>query len=152
MEADSQEQLLAEPRALPLRLILIEPQYMPQAWEHIAPLLEKACAESRGEFSLNRILQNLEHWPIIAIVDGEAVRAVGVTCVTMREGRPPRFDILLASGDDAKVWPQVDDQLDELARAFGCVSVCIPYGRKGWTKTLPHWRLLGTFVMLEREI
>ncbi len=150
METSGASELLSE--AQPLRLIAIEPQYLPQAWDHIAPFLEKACAESRGEFTLNRILANLEHWPIIAIAAGDEVRAVGVTCVTTREGRAPRLDILLASGEDAKVWPEVDDQLDALARALGCSSVCIPFGRKGWTKTLPHWRLVGTFVMLEREI
>lgn len=152
MEAREPVELLSERPKPPLHLVYIEPKRLPTAWEHIAPLLEKACAESQGEFSLHTILANLEHWPIIAIVDMDGVRAVGVTCVTGREGRPPRLDILLASGEDAKVWPQVDDQLDVFARELGCSAVCIPRGRKGWAKTLPHWRLKGTFVMLERDV
>ena len=151
METSSTEQLLSEHAPAPF-LIHIEPQMMPQAWPVIEPILAKACAESAGEFTLNRILQSLEHWPILAIVRGADVQAVMVTCISIRADGARVLDCLLASGDHASDWPLVDDEFDDFARGFGCVAVRIPRARKGWLKALPHWKLTGQFVTLEREI
>lgn len=130
----------------------ILPQQLPAVWEFIEPLLSKACAESRGEFTVHRVLENLEHWPIVAIVQGDEVQAVMVTCVTLRADGKLILDCLLAAGENAHEWPFVDGEFDQFARALGCTMVRIPRGRKGWLKTLPHWKLTGTFVTLEREI
>ncbi len=150
MEKSSAEQLLSEPASAPF-LVHIEPQMMPQAWPVIEPILAKACAESAGEFTLNRILQSLEHWPILAIVRGDRVQAVMVTCLTREEDRMV-LDCLLAGGDGASDWPLVDSEFDTFARGFGCAAVRIPLARKGWLKVLPHWRLVATGYRLEREI
>lgn len=148
MEAVSTEHVLERQEAKAF-LLHISPSLMPQAWPVIEPILSKACEESRGQFTLEAILRNLEHWPILAIVRGDAVQAVMVTCITQQEnGRV--LDCLLAGGDSAKDWPEVDDEFDAFARGFGCVSVRIPCARKGWLKTLPHWKWVG--VVLEREI
>lgn len=130
-------------------LVHIAPQMMPEAWPAIAPLLERACAESRGEFTINRILANLENWPVLAIVKGEAVQAVMVTCITQYEDKRV-MDCLLASGDQAKEWPAVDEAFDAFARGFGCSVLRIPCARKGWAKTLSHWKIRG--YVMERAI
>lgn len=133
-------------------LVHIQPSMMPQAWPVIEPILAKGCEDSRGEFSLNAILANLEHWPILAIVRGDRVQAVMVTGISVRADGARVLDCLLAAGDHAHDWPLVDDQFDDFARGFGCVAVRIPRARPGWVKTLPHWKLTGKFVSLEREI
>ena len=146
METREPEQLLEQDAP---RLIWIEPQHLPSAWPHIEPVLQKACEESRGEFSIQRIMANLEHWPILAIVRGAEVQAVMVTCVTQLPTRRV-LDCLLAAGEGARDWPAVDEEFDAFAKQFGCEAVRIPCARKGWLKTLPHWRIRG--YVLEREI
>lgn len=150
METSSTEHVLSEHAEAPSPfLVHIAPSMMEQAWEHIEPLLSKACAESRGEFSIPLILANLEHWPILAIVRGDRVQAVMVTCVSIQPHRRV-LDCILASGDHAKDWPLVDEDFDAFARGFGCSAVRIPHARKGWQRTLPHWDWTG--IVLERKI
>ena len=151
METHSPEHVLEREAPAPF-LVHIAPGIMQQAWPVIEPLLAKACDESRGEFTLRTILENLEHWPMLAIVSGDAVQAVMVTCITIRADGSRVLDCLLASGDHAADWPLVDEEFDDFARGFGCVAVRIPRARKGWLKALPHWKLTGQFVTLEREI
>jgi hypothetical protein len=130
-------------------LVLIEPHMLQAGWPHIGPMLEQACADSRGQFNVATILANLENWPILGIVKGGKLQAVMVTCIVQLEGRRV-LDCLLATGDQAKQWPAVDDAFDDFARQFGCSSVRIPCARKGWAKALPHWRIVG--YVMEREI
>lgn len=131
---------------------------LPHVWSAVEPVLKQACDDSRGEFSIPQILHRMgietgvADWFLLAIIRGEAVQAVMVACVTVRLSGERVLDCLLASGEDAKQWPLVDPQFDEIARALGCTSVRIPFARKGWLKTLPHWRLVATGYVLEREI
>ena len=147
MEESSAEQLLSADAP---RLVWIEPQQLPRVWPFIEPVLQKACSESRGEFSIQRIVANLENWPLLAIVREEGVQAVMVTCVTQMPDNTRVLDCLLAAGEAAKDWPLVDEEFDAFAKQFGCSRVRIPCARKGWLKTLPHWRIRG--YVLEREI
>lgn len=144
METREPEQLLDAPR-----LVWIEPQHLPSVWPLIEPILQKACEEARGEFSINAILANIEHWPILAIARGNDVQAVMVTCVTQLANKRV-LDCLLAGGEGARDWPQVDDEFDAFARQLGCEAVRIPCARKGWLKTLPHYKIRG--YVLERQI
>lgn len=147
MAADGTEHVLSEPR-----LYHVQPHELPRAWPLIEPILAKACEESRGDFSLQRILANLEHWPILVLTRGEKVQAVMVTCVTVKADGKRVLDCLIAGGEDASEWPAVDDDFDAFARALGCEAVRIPFARKGWLKALPHWRLVATGYVLERAI
>ena len=131
------------------QLYHVQPHELPRAWPLIEPILAKACEESRGEFTLNRILANLEHWPLLVIARGEKVQAVMVCAITQLEGRRV-LDCLLAGGEHAKEWPLLDEDFDAFARSFECSSVRIPCARKGWLKALPHWRIRG--YVLEREV
>lgn len=129
---------------------------LPNVWDAIEPLLSKACAESRGEFTIPGILHNMglndgvEMWRLLAIVRGDEVQAVMVVCVTLRGDGRRTLDCLLAGGDRASDWPKVDPEFDAFARQNGCTSVRIPCARKGWAKTLPHWKIRG--YVMEREI
>lgn len=145
----SVEHVLSDYRPIVPRLVHVALPMLREAWPHIEPHLIKACDESRGEFTPARILANLEHWDILAIIRGDAVQAVMVTCIS-QAGERRTLDCLLASGDNAKEWPLVDEQFDAFALAHGCTSVRIPCARKGWAKALPHWKIRG--YVMEREI
>lgn len=132
-----------------LTLVVLAPEHLPRVWSVIEPLLKRACDESRGEFTIERIVANLENWPILAISRDGVPQAVMVTCIVQMEHERV-LHCLLASGDHAKEWPLVDDQFDEFARGFGCTRVRIPCARKGWAKALPHWKIVG--YVMEREI
>jgi len=128
---------------------------LPHVWKVLEPLLVKACEESRGEFSVPMILENMglntgvERWRIMAIIHHGSVQAAMVVCIS-QVGERRVLDCLLATGENAKEWPLVDDEFDAFAREYGCESVRIPCARKGWLKALPHWRMRG--YVLEREI
>lgn len=133
-----------------LVLIHIKPQDLRQAWSVIEPLLQKACDETRGEIDMPTIIANLENWPILSIARDGAPMAVMVTCVTTRADGARTLECLVASGEDAREWPLVDDQFDAFAHALGCTRVRIPCARKGWLKRLGHWKMRG--YVLERAI
>lgn len=156
METDSQEHVLNghTAQAKPY-LVALGINDLHHVWTAIEPMLVKACADSRGEFTVPQILHNMGLdtgevlWQLLAIVKADAVQAVMVVCIT-QTGERRVLDCLLASGDNAKEWPAVDDEFDAFARAHGCEGVRIPCARKGWLKALPHWKIRG--YLLEREI
>ena len=156
METDSQEHVLSDNyRPIVPELIAIGVNDLPVAWPHIEPMLRKACEESRGEFTVEQVLSEMglengvERWKLLAIIRDKTVQAVMVVCLT-QNGERRSLDCLLASGDNAKEWPLVDEQFDAFALAHGCTSVRIPCARKGWAKALPHWRIVG--YCMSREI
>lgn len=155
METDSQEHVLSDYRPIVPELIAIGVNDLPRAWPHIEPLLRKACEDARGEFTVDQILHEMgietgeERWKLLAIVRENTVQAVMVVCLTQTGSRRV-LDCLLASGDNAKEWPLVDEQFDAFARGHGCEGVRIPCARKGWLKALPHWKIRG--YVLEREV
>ena len=146
METSNAQQLLSDE----LRLVQILPQHLPQVWPVIEPLLKRACDRTNGEITLNDVLANLEHWPILVLANGTEPQAIMVTSVVIRGDGKKVLNCILASGRDADQWPQADDQLDAFARSLGCERVRIPCGRKGWAKRLPHWQLVG--YVMERDI
>lgn len=136
-------------------LVEISINDLPNVWGAIEPVLRKACEASREQFTVERVLAEMglhdgvERWKLLAIINGDDVQAVMAVCITLR-GAERVLDCVLAGGDHAKEWPLVDDQFDELARDWGCASVRIPHARKGWAKSLPHWRVTG--YVMEREV
>lgn len=154
MEAYSEERVLRDPP--PPFLIALTVNDLPNVWDRISPVLEKACNGSRGEFTLPGILHNMglndgiERWRLLALARGADVQAVMVVCVTAKGDGSRVLDCLLASGDHAKEWPLVDNEFDAYAREHGCTKVRIPHARKGWQRTLPHWEWTG--IVLEKTV
>lgn len=154
MEAHSEDLVLTDP-PLPF-LMAVTVNDLPTLGELVAPLLVRACQESRGEFTIPGILHNMglhdgvERWRLLAIVRAGVVQAVMVVCITARGDGSRVLDCLLAAGDHAKDWPLVDDEFDAYARDYGCTKVRIPHARKGWQRTLPHWDWTG--IVLERAV
>lgn len=154
MEASSAEHVLEQSPFL----VALGVNHLRHCWERVEPLLRQACAESRGEFTVEGILHNMgindgvERWKLLVIVDGAHVKAAMVVCITQKADGERVLDCLLASGEDAREWPAVDPEFDAFAKACGCDKVRIPFARKGWLKALPHWRLVATGYVLEREV
>lgn len=137
------------------RLVALTPNDLPTWWDEIGPLVSKACEESRGRFTIPMVLHNLglsdgiERWRMLVIDNGQAIQAF--MCVgILQEGDERVLSCILAGGDHAKEWPEVDEQFDALARAWGCGKHRIEFARKGWAKTLPHWKIIG--YVMEREV
>lgn len=126
-------------------------------WEHVEPLLQAACEASHGEYTPERVLaemgahDGIERLRMIGICDETRIIAAAWVSI-VREDDALVMLHLLASGDDAAMWAGFDDDLDAWAASLGVSLHRIPRGRKGWAKRLPHWKLRGTFVTLERKI
>lgn len=162
METGGAEQLLSDEPKLLLRLLSIND--MPRAWEQVEPLLKRACAFSAGEMTPELVLAGMglhdgvERLRMLAIVEDERITSIMVVAVSqLPDGRV--LDCLLVGGDEdleggmIRSWAPFETVMDEWARReLGCSKVRITRGRKGWLKALSHWRLVGSFVMLEREL
>lgn len=137
------------------RLVVIAPNDLPSWWPELEPMVKKACDESRGRFTLPMIFYQLglqdgiERWRMLAIDAGDRVQAFMCVAI-LQEGQDRVLSCVLAGGERAKEWPEVDPQFDELARAWGCVRHRIEFARKGWAKALPHWKTIG--YVMEREV
>lgn len=155
MEASSAEHVLSERPDRELHLVSLGVNDLPHVWERVEPILARACAESRGEFSLPQILAEMgihdgvERWRLLVLLADSQPQAVMVVCITQR-GEDRVLDCLLAGGERSRDWPKVDDEFDAFARANGCSRVRVPCARKGWAKTLPHWKIRG--YVMEREV
>ena len=152
METHSEEHVLnghSEPKTF---LVSLGVNDLPNVWGAIEPVLSKACADSRGEFTIPGILHNMglndgvEMWRLLAIVRGDELQAVMVVCVTQLDDGCLSLDCLLAGGDRAKDWVKVDPEFDAFARQRGCRKVRIPRARTGWPQILPHWRITGVWL------
>lgn len=146
---------VAEAEAVAPTLHVVTVNDLPRVWDFIAPVLTKACADSQGEFTPEAILaamgvhDGVERMRLLVLERGDVQAVMGV-CVTARADGTRIMECVLAGGADAREWPDVDEQIDEIAREWGCTKLRIPCARKGWHKVLPHWKLVG--YVMERSV
>lgn len=148
---------------VPLTLQRIVLRDLPFMWEHVEPMIARACAYSAGEMTPAAVLGGLgfydgvERLQLLVLTRGNELLAAMITQVTQYptpEGPWVRkLDCLLVSGADIETWMPFEDQMDAWARGMGCVAVRIPRARKGWVRVLAHWtRKTGDVCVMEREL
>lgn len=124
------------------RFVVLTGEDLRQGWQFIAPLLEDACRKAPGgEIGMKDVVDGLARgvYAVAAIVsDNGDCKALAVFEVRDHE-RGSALWIVLATGHDAISWSDYDADLKDVARALGC-SVIRVRGRKGWIRTLKHWR------------
>ncbi len=122
------------------RFVVLSGEDLRQGWQFVSPLLEDACRKA-PDMTMAKLVDGLGRgvYAIAAIVsdDGDC-KALAVFEVRDHE-RGSALWIVLATGHDAITWSDYDASLKDVARALGC-SVIRVRGRKGWIRTLKHWR------------
>jgi hypothetical protein len=140
------EGMVMEAEARPtLTLLVNDPRI---TLKDIAPLLEKACEWSNGEFTPAGVVQGIVEgrFTLLALAD-DAIRSIMVVMPTVKTygDGSTLLECLLVAGEDMKLWTPFEPELDALARSAGASALRM-IGRKGLLKMLPHWRL-AAYVM-----
>src|SRR5262245_13877263 len=129
--------------------VCVDPARVHEAWPLIAPFIRQA-AERDDLSDLGRIAQDLHTGAALLWLawDGKTVHAAAVTQLDVANGR--KFCTITACGGRAlRRWLSLIGALERFALEEGCTSVRI-YGRRGWARTLPDYRLHS--IVLEKEL
>lgn len=115
---------------------------------HVWGWLQKAIKRS-GDWSFTEIFNGIFDGQFvmwIAVDDATKICAVGVTQLT----EPPRTCNVLAAGGSAEgKWPELMVQIENYARAEGCVRLRVS-GRKGWARVLRDF--YQPYITLEKAL
>jgi hypothetical protein len=120
-----------------------------EAWPLVAPFIRRA-AERDDRSDVTRIVHDLHDGSALLWLawDGKAVCAAAVTQLDIANGR--KFCTITACGGrELKRWLSLVGALERFAIEEGCASVRI-YGRRGWARVLPDYRLHS--IVLEKEL
>lgn len=131
--------------------ILVDPAALTApVWAECVRFLAPAIARSDGESTEASVLldvarERAQLWRIVR--DDRVVGAIVTSIVVYGSGRRVLL-IQFAGGELEDVAPSVQ-RLEEFAAATFCDAVKI-YGRKGWAKVLPEYRM--RFVAFGKEL
>lgn len=147
METRSAVELLAPPREA---ICLIGYNDLPSVWDELAPLVERACEHSWGDFTPHGVVDAMRdgRLQMLALVEDDAPSAVMLVSIERVDAGLILF-VNLVGGRDMDGWHKHLPVLKQYAKQNGCNSVRA-VGRRGLTKKLPDWRLIG--VVLEMAV
>jgi hypothetical protein len=129
--------------------ICVDPPRVAEAWPLVAPFIRRA-AERDDRSDVTRIVHDLRNGTALLWLawDGKAVCAAAVTQLNVANRR--KFcTITTCGGRELKRWLSLISALERFAIAEGCTSVRI-YGRRGWARVLPDYRLHS--IVLQKEL
>lgn len=123
---------------------------LPKAWPMLAPLIEKACAHSGGDFTPKGVVDGMfeGRFQLQALVQGAEPLAVMVTSIERAPSGETILFVNLVGGRGMEDWTPFQPQLLEAARSYGCTRLRA-IGRKGLTRKLPDWRLTGWIMEID---
>ena len=129
-------------------VLRIQPEYSGAALSIVQPMVERGLKRSIG-LTLESIAYNLRRdlmqmW----LAFGSGVEAVALTEIS-EEPTGKVCIISLLSGNNRARWFGHLEEIEKFARNENCKAMRI-YGRKGWTRLLPSWRVPQ--VILERTL
>ena len=137
--------------------VCVDPARVYEAWPLVAPLIRRAverggladAAQLERDLCIGAALLWLAWDPRSAAESGGArVEAAAVTQLDVANGK--KFCTIAACGGRGlKRWRALIGALERFARAEGCASLRI-YGRRGWARILPDYRLHS--IVLEKEL
>ena len=150
----------AEPSSVPegeCQAVCVDPARLHEAWPPVAPLIRRAV-ERGGLGDAGQLERDLHNgsallwlaWDPRSATEpgGTRIEAAAVTQLDAANGR--KFCTIAACGGRGlKRWRALIGALERFAREEGCTSMRI-YGRRGWARVLPDYRLHS--IVLEKEL
>jgi hypothetical protein len=129
--------------------VCVDPARVREAWPLVAPLIRRA-AERDGLSDAAQVEDDLHNGSALLWLawNGERIEGAAVTQLDAANGQ--KFCTIVACGGRGlKRWGSLIGTLERFAREEGCTSVRI-YGRRGWARVLPDYRLHS--IILEKEL
>ena len=134
---------------LDCQLICIPPAQVRDFWPHVSPLIAAAMRKGRlTDFAdVERVV--LAGGALLWLAwTGETIKAAAVTQLGQANGE--KFCTIVACGGRERGgWLHLIAGLERYAQAEGCAAMRI-YGRRGWLKLLPAYRVAR--VLLEKKL
>ncbi len=126
----------------------VEPQHLARLWQHVAPLIRRACERGGGDFVAIQRAVLAEQALLWIAHDGPRILAAAVTQLSIRRGRKLCTIWAMGGRDLRRVLP-VLDMIERYASDAACdaMAVC---GRPGWARILGGYRIRK--VELEKEL
>lgn len=113
-------------------------------WPWLAGLYKEAMDHGQNESTLTDYLQKLLNYQAQAWVIDDNGKYVGAGLTEiLNYSQHKTLHIILFTGDELAIHPEVIEVLDEFAKQNGCTAQEV-WGRRGWCKMLPK-RIPGFF-------
>lgn len=132
-----------------MRLLCVPPDlvahFTPHASRYIDAAIEKVGLSDAAGVEADVLASRALLW---LACDGTDIIGAGVTELVMSRGR--KLCVIVAWGaDDQKRCAHLISVIEDYARAEGCAAVR-EYGRPGWQRALPDYRVKA--VIMEKEL
>lgn len=131
-----------------MHCICIDPAHVNKMWPLVRPLIREAMENGGGDFVTVEagVLNGDKLLWIVA--DEQAIWAGVVTGLHVENGN--KFCVIWACGGREKDrWLPLISVIEQFAKDEGCASIRV-YGRKGWGRTLPDYKLIS--IILEKAL
>src|SRR5262245_13579310 len=124
------------------RLIRVDPEHARDAWPLVADLVASAMHKANIS-DLAALEQDVFAGRALlwAVVNDKDIKAAVVTQVAKANGHK-YCTIIACGGKDRKDWLPLIAGIEHYAREMGCVAMRI-FGRCGWSKVLPDYKIVG---------
>jgi hypothetical protein len=133
----------------PCQLLCVEPSRLHEIWPCVEPLVRRAVERSISTDLTTVATKLVKRQALMWLVwDGEHIRAAVVTSISASNGHK-RCVIVACAGEGIKDWLPLIGQIEDYARAEGCVSTAI-IGRRAWQRRLQDYRPVA--VTLEKKL
>lgn len=131
-----------------MHCICIDPEHVHRVWPSVTALIEDAMERGGGDFDLvQRDTLNGEKLLWIAI-DEQRIWAAAITGLHVEKDE--KFCCIWSCGGvERERWLPLKSKVEQFAKDEGCKYVRI-YGRKGWNRELPDYKLMHT--VLEKRL
>lgn len=139
------------------KLLGVPPEFLPDTWPLVEPLIVKACSESGGRFTAADVAAKVstgEFQLWIAQSEDEdeinPVQALGLTRLVAYP-RLTACEVMATLGRDMKDWSGHINGISEWAARHGATQMHV-IARPGWEKVLKREGYRKTHIFLERDI
>lgn len=131
-----------------LKLSRVPFEVLPEFWEQIQPLLERALGVA-GEYDVNSVVQGLscgdfQLWAVFN--DDDRIESVAFTTITMFPLKKV-CTLVAGAGVNLKKWREAFDIIQSWSIEQGCDTFRI-VGRKGWARQFKDMKV--TSIILEK--
>lgn len=131
-----------------MNCVCIDPAQVAKIWPLVSHLIREAMRKGGGDFEdIERAVLSGERLLWVA-ADEEQIWASAVTGLHVEKGRKICC-IWACGGRERERWLPLKGKIENFAKIEGCESVKI-YGRRGWAKEFPDYRLLQ--IVLEKKL
>ena len=116
--------------------------------------LERGVAETRGELSVDGVIQSIADGDMVPIlvVHGSTVLATLVLEISTHQTGKRTIGVAICAGEAMDEWlDEIVDTIDAVGREVNCSEIRIT-GRRGWSKKLAPYGFQPAYSVVSRDI